>query len=42
MVIDPSKQEATVTQKATERQKLAVYQYNQTEVERQRKLSLPE
>lgn len=39
MVIDPLKQEATVaTQKSTEQQKLAVYQYNQVEVERQRKL----
>jgi RND family efflux transporter MFP subunit len=39
MVIDPFKQEATVqSQAATEKQKLAVYQYNQIEVERQRKL----
>jgi RND family efflux transporter MFP subunit len=39
MQIDPLKQEATVkSQAATEQQKLAVYQYNQTEVERQRKL----
>jgi len=39
MQIDPSKQEATVaSQAATEQQKLAVYQYNQLEVERQRKL----
>jgi len=39
MVIDPAKQEATVlSQLSTEKQKLAVYQYNQTEVERQRKL----
>lgn len=39
MVIDPAKQEATVlSQVATEKQKLAVYQYNQTEVDRQRKL----
>ncbi|MFP5228935.1 MAG: efflux RND transporter periplasmic adaptor subunit [Acidobacteriota bacterium] len=39
MEIDPSKQEATVaSQKATEQQKLAVYQYNQLQVERQRKL----
>ncbi len=39
MTIDPLKQEATVeTQKSTEQQKLAVYQYNQVEVERQRKL----
>jgi RND family efflux transporter MFP subunit len=39
MNIDPIKQQATVdTQRATEQQKLAVYEYNQTEVERQRKL----
>lgn len=39
MTIDPLKQEATVeSQKSTELQKLAVYQYNQIEVERQRKL----
>jgi len=39
MVIDPAKQEATVaSQAATEKQKLAVYEYNQKEVERQRKL----
>ena len=39
MQIDPSKQEATVaSQAATEKQKLAVYQYNQLQVERQRKL----
>lgn len=39
MEIDPSKQEATVAaQAATEKQKLAVYRYNQTEVERQRGL----
>jgi RND family efflux transporter MFP subunit len=39
MQIDPLKQEAAVkSQAATEQQKLAVYQYNQTEVERQRKL----
>lgn len=39
MVIDPAKQEATVaSQVATERQKLAVYKYNQTEVDRQRAL----
>jgi RND family efflux transporter MFP subunit len=39
MTIDPLKQEATVeSQKATEQQKLAVYEYNQVEVERQRKL----
>lgn len=39
MQIDPEKQEATVqSQAATEQQKLAVYKYNQTEVERQRKL----
>lgn len=40
MQIDPSKQEATVqAQAATEQQKMAVYKYNQTEVERQRKLN---
>jgi RND family efflux transporter MFP subunit len=39
MVIDPLKQQATVdAQKSTEQQKLAVYEYNQVEVERQRKL----
>jgi RND family efflux transporter MFP subunit len=39
MEIDPAKQEATVSSsKATEQQKLAVYQYNQIEVERQKKL----
>jgi RND family efflux transporter MFP subunit len=39
MEIDPLKQEATVSSsKATEQQKLAVFQYNQIEVERQRKL----
>lgn len=39
MEIDPSKQKATVaSSKSTELQKLAVYQYNQVEVERQRKL----
>lgn len=39
MDIDPIKQRATVeSSAATEQQKLAVYQYNQTEVERQRKL----
>ena len=39
MEIDPIKQRATLeAQAATEKQKLAVYQYNQTEVERQRKL----
>src|SRR5579883_965815 len=39
MVIDPLKQQAAVdAQKSTEQQKLAVYQYNQVEVERQRKL----
>jgi RND family efflux transporter MFP subunit len=39
MEIDPTKQEATVaSSKATEQQKLAVYQYNEIEVERQRKL----
>jgi len=39
MQIDPAKQEATVaSQAATEQQKLAVYQYNELQVERQRKL----
>jgi RND family efflux transporter MFP subunit len=39
MVIDPARQEATVlSQAGTEKQKLAVYKYNQTEVDRQRKL----
>ena len=39
MEIDPAKQEATVSSsRATEQQKLAVFQYNQIEVERQRKL----
>lgn len=39
MQIDPAKQEATVaSQAATEQQKLAVYQYNQLQVGRQRKL----
>jgi RND family efflux transporter MFP subunit len=39
MEIDPAKQEATVaSSKATEQQKLAVFEYNQIEVERQRKL----
>lgn len=39
MQIDPAKQEATVkSQAATAQQKLAVYEYNQTSVERQRKL----
>jgi RND family efflux transporter MFP subunit len=39
MVIDPLKQQATFdAQAATENQKLAVYQYNQVQVERQRKL----
>ena len=39
MVIDPSKQEATVqSQAATVQQKLAVYKYDQTEYERQKKL----
>lgn len=39
MQIDPLKQVATVqSQQGTEAQKRAVYQYNQTEVERQRKL----
>ena len=39
MEIDPAKQEATVSSsKATEQQKLAVFQYNQIEVDRQKKL----
>ncbi len=39
MQIDPMKQEATLAaQAATAQQKLAVYQYNQLQVERQRKL----
>ena len=39
MQVDPAKQEATVaSQAATEQQKLAVYQYNQLQVDRQRKL----
>jgi RND family efflux transporter MFP subunit len=39
MEIDPARQEATVASShATEQQKLAVFQYNQIEVERQRKL----
>lgn len=39
MQIDPNKQRATVeSQAATEQQKLAVYKYNQGEIERQRKL----
>lgn len=39
MTIDPAKQEATVkSQDATAQQKLAVYKYNQTEIDRQRKL----
>lgn len=39
MEIDPLKQEATVSSsKATEQQKLAVFQYNQIEVKRQRDL----
>src|SRR5580698_5568651 len=39
MEIDPAKQEATVaSSKATEQQKLAVFQYNKIEIERQRKL----
>lgn len=39
MEIDSAKQDATVASaRATEQQKLAVFQYNQTEVERQRKL----
>lgn len=40
MEIDPNKQEATVqAQAATVQQKLAVYKYNQTEIERARKLN---
>lgn len=40
MVIDPLKQQATVDQqRSTETQKKATYDYNRTEVERQRKLS---
>jgi RND family efflux transporter MFP subunit len=39
MEIDPSKQEATLASaKATEQQKLAVYEYNQVEQQRQQKL----
>jgi RND family efflux transporter MFP subunit len=39
MEIDPAKQKATLqSQASTEQQKLAVYKYNQVEVERQRKL----
>jgi RND family efflux transporter MFP subunit len=39
MEIDPSKQEATVaSQEATDQQLLAVYQYNQSQIARQRKL----
>jgi RND family efflux transporter MFP subunit len=39
MQIDPAKQEATLaSQAATEQQKRAVYQYNQLQVDRQRKL----
>lgn len=39
MEIDPARQKAAVdSQAATEQQKLAVYKYNQTEVDRQRKL----
>jgi RND family efflux transporter MFP subunit len=39
MQIDPAKQEATVqSQAATVQQMLAVYKFNQTEIERQRKL----
>src|ERR1700761_5171749 len=39
MKIDPAKQEAPVASSpSTEQQKLAVFQYNQIEVERQRKL----
>ena len=40
MQVDPNKQEATVqAQAATVQQKQAVYKYNQTEIERQRKLN---
>ena len=40
MTIDPGKQKATVeAQAATAQQKLAVYKYNQTEIDRQRKLN---
>lgn len=39
MQVDPAKQEATVAaQAATEQQKLALYKYNQLQVDRQRKL----
>ncbi len=39
MEIDPARQEATVaSSKATEQQKLAVFQYNKIEIDRQRKL----
>uniref|UniRef100_A0A372IQU5 Efflux RND transporter periplasmic adaptor subunit n=1 Tax=Paracidobacterium acidisoli TaxID=2303751 RepID=A0A372IQU5_9BACT len=39
MEIDPSKQQATViAQQATEQQKLALYKYNQLQIDRQRKL----
>jgi RND family efflux transporter MFP subunit len=39
MEIDPARQKAAMqSQAATEQQKLAVYKYNQTEVDRQRKL----
>ncbi len=39
MEIDPSKQEATLaSQEATDQQLLAVYQYNQSQIARQRKL----
>ena len=39
MEIDPAKQEATVASaNSTEQQKLAVFEYNKIEVERQRKL----
>jgi RND family efflux transporter MFP subunit len=39
MQIDPARQEATLaSQAATEQQKLAVYKYNQLQVDRQRKL----
>lgn len=39
MVVDPTKQEATVaSQQATDQQMLAVYKYNQLQIDRQRKL----
>jgi len=43
MTIDPLKQQATVDQqRSTEAQKKALYEYNATEVERQRKLTRAE